>query len=67
MQTNYLKAALMTGWVLAVGILLYAFGTTSLAGVTLVAVLSLMPVAVMARLWRAPAPTMSETIRNVLR
>lgn len=67
MQTAYLKAALMAAWILAVGSLAYMSGTTSFAGWTVAAVLSLVPLAVMARLWSAPAPSMSETIRDVLR
>jgi hypothetical protein len=67
MQFDYLKVALMAAWVLAVGALGYASGTTSIAGWTLVAALSLVPPAVMARLWSAPAASMSESIRDVLR
>lgn len=67
MRTDYVKAALMAGWVLAVGLVAYVSGTTSLAAWTLVAVLSAAPLAVMVRLWRPPSPTMSETIRKVLR
>lgn len=67
MQTDYVKTTLMVAWVLAVAALGYASGTTSFAGWTLVAVLSLVPVLVMMRLWSAPSPSMSETIRDVLR
>jgi hypothetical protein len=66
MQIDYLKAALMAGWMLAAGGTGYVFGTTSFVGWTLVAVLAVVPV-VMVRLWRAPSPSMSETIREVLR
>lgn len=65
MQTHYLKAALMAGWILAVAGLGYAFGTTA-AGWTIVAVLSAVPAVLMARLWRAPSPSMSESIREVV-
>jgi hypothetical protein len=67
MQTNLVKAALMGVWVLAVGAFGYASGTTSLATWTLLVLVSLAPPAVMGRLWSAPAPTMSETIRKALR
>ena len=67
MWTDYVKAALMAAWILAVGGLGYVFGTTSFAGWTLVAVLSVVPPALMARLWGAPSPSMSETIREALR
>lgn len=66
MQTDFVKAALMAAWVLAVGALGYMSGTTSLMGWTLLAVVSFVPPALMVRLWRAPSPSMSETIRAVL-
>lgn len=67
MQTNYVKPALMVAWVVAVGALGYVSGPTSFAGWSLLAVASLVPPALMARLWSAPSPSMSETIREVLR
>ena len=67
MQTAHVKAALMAAWILAVGGLAYMFGTSSFAGWTVVAVLSLVPPAVMMWFWSAPAPSMSESIREVLR
>jgi hypothetical protein len=67
MQTNLVKAALMGIWILAVGAFGYASGTTSLATWTLLVLASLAPPVVMGRLWSAPAPTMSETIRKALR
>ena len=66
MRTD-VKAALMAGWILAVAGLGYGFGTTSLAGWILVAVLSVVPPVLMVRLWSAPSPSMSESIRDVLR
>jgi hypothetical protein len=67
MQTDFVKAALMAIWVVAVGALGYVSGTTSFAGWTLLAVVSLVPPALMVRLWSAPSPSMSETIRDVIR
>lgn len=67
MRIDYLKAAVMAAWVLAVCALGYASGTTSVAGWAFVAALALVPPAVMARLWNAPATSMSESIRDVLR
>ena len=67
MQTDSVKAALMAAWVVAVGALGYMSGTTSFAGWTLLAVVSLVPPALMVRLWSTPSPSMSETIREVLR
>jgi hypothetical protein len=67
MQTNYVKPALMAAWVVALGTLGYVSGTTSFAGWVVVASLSLVPPAVMVRLWSPPCPTMCESIRDVLR
>jgi hypothetical protein len=67
MPTNFVKAALMGAWVLAVGAFGYMSGTTSFAGWTALALASLAPPVLMVRLWSAPPPTMSESIREVLR
>jgi hypothetical protein len=67
MRMDFVKAALMGAWVLAVGAFGYMSGTTSFAGWTLLAVVSLAPPVLMGRLWRAPPQTMSESIRKVLR
>lgn len=67
MQTNHVKAALMVVWILSLGALGYVSGTTSFGGWALVAVLIVVPPTFMARLWRAPSPSMSESIREVLR
>ena len=67
MQTDLVKAALVAAWVVAVGALGYLTGTTSFAGWTLLAVVSLVPPVLMVRLWSPPAPTMSEAIREVIR
>jgi hypothetical protein len=67
MQTDYVKAASMVAWILAVGTLGYVSGATSFVAWTVLAVLSLAPPAVMMRFWSAPAPSMSDSIREVLR
>jgi hypothetical protein len=67
MQTDLVKAALMAAWVVAVVVLGYLSGTTSFAGWTLLAVVSLVAPVLMGRFWGAPSPSMSETIREVLR
>jgi uncharacterized membrane protein YhdT len=67
MNTEYMKPALMVAWVVAVGAAGYASGTTSFPGWAVVAALALAPPAVMGRLWSTPAPSMSESIRDVLR
>jgi hypothetical protein len=67
MQTDSVRAALMAASVVAVGAVGYISGTTSLAGWTLLAVVSLVPPALMVWLWSAPSRTMSERIREALR
>jgi hypothetical protein len=67
MKIEYVKPGLMAAWVVAVGALAYSSGTTSFPGWTVVAVLSLVPPAVMVRFWNTNSPSMSETIRDVLR
>ena len=67
MQTDHVKVAVITAWVLTVGALGYLSGATSLAGWVVLAAVSVIPAAVMMRLWRVPAQSMSESIREVLR
>ena len=67
MHTQYVKAAVIAAWVLAVITAGLAFGITSIAGWAGLAVMAVVPPAVMLRLWQAPVPSMSETIRDVLR
>lgn len=67
MQTDFVKVALAGAWILAVGAFGHLSGTSSFAGWTLLAVVSLAPPVLMVRLLSAPPPTMSETIRNELR
>jgi hypothetical protein len=67
MLSDYRKVALMGAWILAIGIVGYISGATSFAAWVVLAVLSLAPPVVMARLSSAPARSMSESIREVLR
>ena len=67
MQTDHVKAALIGAWILTVGILGYVVGATSYVGWTVLAATALTPPVVLTRLWSAPAPSISETIRDVLR
>ena len=54
-------------WILAVLAFGYLFGMTSFASWTVLGVVALVPPAAMVRLWNAPPPSISETIRDVLR
>jgi hypothetical protein len=58
---------LMGAWILAIGVLGYGFGVSSVAAWIALAVLSLAPPVVMAWLWKPPAPSTSESIREALR
>jgi len=67
MQTDQMKAGLVGAWLLASGVVAYVSDPASLAGWTVLAAVAVTPPVVMMRLWRAPAPSMSESIREVLR
>ena len=67
MHTIQMKAALMGSWMLAIGTVGYVSGATSSTAWLALAILSLAAPTVLARLWTAPVPTMSESIRDVLR
>lgn len=67
MHIDYRKAQWAAAWILSMGVVGYAAGTTSVAGWTVLVALALTPPVVLTRLWRAPAQTMSESIREVLR
>jgi hypothetical protein len=64
---DHLKSALIVTWILTVGILGYFSGTTSLAAWTALGIVSLTVPVVMMKLWRVPAPSMSESIREARR
>jgi len=67
MQTDHVKTALMVSWVLVLGMLGYLSGTTSLAAWTGLAIVSLTFPLIMMKLWRLPAPSLSESIRDARR
>jgi hypothetical protein len=67
MRNDQVKAALIAVWILAVGVLGYVLGATSVVGWTVLAAMALTPPVVMMRFWSAPAQSMSESIREALR
>jgi hypothetical protein len=67
MQSDHVKTVLTGAWILGVGTFGYVSGATSVAAWTVLATLALVPPAVMGRLWSAPARSVSESIRDVLR
>ena len=67
MRTDHLKSAVIVTWILTVGIVGYLSGATSLIAWTALGVVSLTLPVVMMKLWRAPAQSMSESIREARR
>lgn len=65
MRIDYVRTSLTTLWVLTLGIVSYAVGTT-LLGWVVVAALAVAPT-LLTRLWARPAPTMSDRIQGVAR
>ncbi len=56
-----------TAWMLMVVLVSYAVGPASAAGWTLCIVAAMTLPVIFARFWRQPQPSMSESIRDVLR
>lgn len=67
MRTDHVKPVLIGVWILAVGVLGSVVGPGSFTGWTVLAAVALTPPIVMMQLWQKPAPSMSESIRDVLR
>jgi Cu/Ag efflux pump CusA len=67
MQIEYMRAMLTGVWMLFISALGYAASITSLVGWIALLAVALTPAVIMTRFWGAPAGTMSETIRDVLR
>lgn len=67
MQIGYMEAMLTGVWMLFIGALASAAGTTPLVGLTALLAVTLASAVIMTRLWCAPPRTMSQTIQDVLR
>lgn len=67
MQLENAKTAVIGGWVLGVGAIAVSLNVDSVAGWILAAAAGLVPPLTLLRMWRQPAPTMSESIRAVLK
>ena len=61
MQREHVKTAIVGGWVLALGAAAASFGVGSATGWMLLVGLGLVPPLMLFRMWRQPAPTMSES------
>jgi hypothetical protein len=66
MRTNYMKS-LSAAWIVGVGTVALAANVTTPASWALAAGIALALPAIMFRLWRAPAQTMSESIQEARR
>lgn len=66
MQTNYIKAAIVTVWIAALATYAFAVELTSLGGWAFLVGVGAIPPAVMLRLWNPPARTMSQDIQEAL-
>jgi len=67
MRTQSLKNGVLAFWTLAIGLLGYAGGVTSVAGLMTLLVLACVPPLVILHFWGVPSQSMSETIQKVLR
>ena len=67
MHTDHLKMTLAAVWILIVALAGYLSGVTSVVSWIVMTALALGPPLVMLKLWRVPQPSMSESIRDVLR
>ena len=67
MQREHVKTAIVGGWVLGLGTIAVSFGAGSATGWMLLFGLGLLPPLLLFRMWPQPAPTMSGSIREVLK
>jgi hypothetical protein len=67
MQRENVKSAIVGGWVLGLGAIAVSFGVDSAKGWMLLVGLGVVPPLMLFRMWRQPAPTMSESIHEVLK
>ena len=67
MKPLHLKTAIIGGWVLGLGAIGLSVDVNSVSGWMLLIGLGVLPPVTFLRMWQQPAPTMSESIRGVLR
>lgn len=67
MQPEHAKTAIIGGWALGVGAIAVSLNVDSAAGWMLLAAVGLVPPLLLLRMWRQPAPSMSQSIRDVLK
>jgi hypothetical protein len=67
MTTSYLKAAVVTLWIISAGALGIFAPVTTPSGWFILAALATTPPLIFMHYWKRPAQTMSESIRRALR
>ena len=67
MQPQHMKIAIVAAWLFGLGALASWVNLRSISGWTLLLTLALLPSLILMRLWRQPAQTMSQSIRDALR
>lgn len=67
MRPEHLKIAIAGAWLLGLAALAFLVNLSSIGGWTLLLGLGLLPPFILMRMWRQPAQTMSERIREGLR
>jgi hypothetical protein len=67
MRFERMKTAVIGGWVLGVGAIALAINMSAAGGWTLFLGLGLLPALILLKMWHQPTPTLSESIRDVLR
>jgi hypothetical protein len=67
MSSEHTKTLFFVGWAIAVGLVAIAIGITSVPQWVILALVAVVPPAVVRRFWRAPEQTISESIHNARR
>ena len=67
MQFEYVKASIAAGWLLLVAAVAVSLNVASATGWMIAIGTALLPPMMLFALWQQPAPTMSESIRDVLK
>ena len=65
MQLEHMKTGVALGWVLTCGVTAVSLNVSSAGDWVLLIGLGVLPPLMLFRMWHAPAPTLSERIREV--
>jgi hypothetical protein len=67
MKFEHMKTAIVGVWLLGLGAIALSINMSAAGGWTLFLGLGLLPALILLKMWHQPTPTMSESIRDVLR